>query len=254
MPVSKNKDQKPKTKMEKPKAAPIKSESKVSKAEASEGSKFSLSVFDLSGAKKGSVALPKEIFGGKINESLMAQAVRVHLANRKQGTASTKDRGEVKGSTRKIYRQKGTGRARHGSIKAPIFVGGGIVFGPRPGKHSLKLSKQMKKKALTSALSQKFADREISIVDANGASGKTKEFATLFKSMNLLNKKKRDNLILFVLNSNTEAKRGVRNFAGVKISNAESVNTYDVLANKYIVFEKAAVTKLVNHFNKQKEE
>src|SRR3989344_3714386 len=96
--------------------------SKVAKV-ASKGSKFSVPVFNLSGKKKGSVELPKEIFGAKVNEKLLAQAVRVYLVNQRQGTASTKTRGEVAGSTRKIYRQKGTGRARHGAIKAPIFVG-----------------------------------------------------------------------------------------------------------------------------------
>src|SRR5207248_616028 len=95
----------------------------------------------------GKVSLPKEIFAETVNKKLLAQAVRVYLANKRQGNASTKTRGEVEGSTRKIYRQKGTGNARHGSIRAPIFVKGGIVHGPRPRDFSLGLSKKMRRKA-----------------------------------------------------------------------------------------------------------
>ena len=214
-------------------------------------SKFTVPVFNLSGKKKGSVELPKEIFGAKINERLMAQAVRVYLVNQRQGTASTKTRGEVTGSTRKIYRQKGTGRARHGSIKAPIFVGGGIVFGPRPRKFELKLSKQMRKKALFSALSQKFIDQKISVVDPEGANGKTKELASLLKNLNLLTKKERDNLVLYVSDSNLSTKRAARNIRGVTVRGAQSINTYEVLANKHLVFEKSAVSNLVSIFLKK---
>src|SRR3989344_6029979 len=118
-------------------------------------------VYDLKGAKSGTLALPKEVFGTKVNNSLMAQAVRVYLANQRQGNATTKTRGEVQGSSKKIYRQKGTGRARHGSLRAPIFVKGGIVFGPKPRDFSLDLPKKMKRKALFSSLSAKAADSEV---------------------------------------------------------------------------------------------
>src|SRR3989344_1873864 len=101
------------------------------------------------------MALPKEIFGQEVNTKLLAQAMRVYMTNLKKFTASTKTRGEVRGSTAKIYRQKGTGRARHGAITAPIFVGGGIVFGPKPRKVVLDLPKKMKKAALLAALSDK---------------------------------------------------------------------------------------------------
>src|SRR3990167_3959461 len=100
------------------------SESQKAAKVVSKASKFSVPVYSLTGKKKGTVELPKEIFGAAISDKLMAQAARVYLVNQRQGTASTKTRGEVRGSTRKIYRQKGTGRARHGSITAPIFRGG----------------------------------------------------------------------------------------------------------------------------------
>src|SRR3989338_5152877 len=122
-------------------------------------------VFDTKGALKKTIDLPKEIFGVQENNILLAQAVRVYLANQRQGTVSTKTRGEVAGSTRKIYRQKGTGRARHGSIRAPIFVHGGLVFGPKPRDYSMKFPKKMRKAALASALSSKVNDAQVKVVD-----------------------------------------------------------------------------------------
>lgn len=229
-----------KTKNVKPKTTAGKSVSKASK--------FSVPVFNLAGKKKETYELPKEIFGAKVNEKLMAQAVRVYLANKRQGNASTKTRGEVTGSTRKIYRQKGTGRARHGSIKAPIFVGGGIVFGPRPHSFRLKLSKQMKRQALLSALTQKFLGQNISVVDPKGASGKTKEFASMFKTLNIVSKKQADNLALFVTDGGPETKKAVRNIEGVTLGSVGSMNTYEVLVNKHLIFDKGAISNLVNHF------
>lgn len=223
---------------------------KITKA-ASKVSRFNLPVFNIAGKRKGSIELPMEIFGAKVNEKLLAQAVRVYLVNQRQGTASTKTRGEVVGSTRKIYRQKGTGRARHGSIKAPIFVGGGIIFGPKPRKFELKLSKQMKKKALFSALSQKFFDQKISVVDPAGANGKTKEFVSLFNNLDLLAKKERGNLVLYVSDSSLSTKRAAKNIRGVTVSNVQSINTYEVLANRHLVFENSAVSNLVSNFLKK---
>src|ERR1035437_1581049 len=122
------------------------------------------SVYDLKGVVSGSIELPAEIFGAKINKTLMTQAVRVYLANKRRGTLSTKSRGDVKISTRKIYRQKGTGRARHGAASAPIFVGGGVAFGPRPRDYSLKLNQKARRLALFSALTTKLKNGEIKIV------------------------------------------------------------------------------------------
>ena len=130
-------------------------------------------------------------------------------------------------------------------------MGGGIVFGPRPRKFELKLSKQMRKKALFSALSQKFIDQKISVVDPEGANGKTKELASLLKNLNLLTKKERDNLVLYVSDSNLSTKRAVRNIRGVTVRGAQSINTYEVLANKHLVFEKSAVSNLVSIFLKK---
>ncbi len=209
-------------------------------------SKFSVPIYGLAGIKKGMVTLPKEVFGGKVNDKLMAQAVRVYLTNQRQGTASTKTRGEVRGSTRKIYRQKGTGRARHGAITAPIFVGGGIAFGPRPRKFELKMSKQMRRKALLSALSQKLSEDKVRLVDLNGASGKTKEMYKMLKALELINKEG-EGKVLFIASA-AEAKRGSRNIESVEISPTASLNTYTVLNNNHLVFAKEAIDDLAKLF------
>lgn len=210
---------------------------------------LSLPVFNLLGKKKGTMALSKEVFGVKVNKKLMAQAVRVYLVNQRQGTASTKTRGEVRGSTRKIYRQKGTGRARHGAITAPIFVGGGIAFGPRARKFELKMSKQMRRKALLSALSQKLSEDKVRIVDINGASGKTKQIYEMFKALELINKKG-EGKVLFIASA-AEAKRGGRNIESIEISPAGSINTYTILNNNYLVFAKEAIDDLAKLFEKK---
>src|SRR3990170_6251019 len=121
-------------------------------------------VVGVDGKTKSKIQLPKELFGAKVNKALLAQAVRVYLANQRTGNAATKTRGEVEGSTRKIYRQKGTGRARHGAIRAPIFVGGGIVFGPRPHDFHLDFPKKMKRRALGSALTSKLGSGDVIVV------------------------------------------------------------------------------------------
>ncbi len=255
MPVSKIKDKRLKIKdnVKKPNStntgSPLAKKARASSArKTTKAAGFSLPVFDLMGKRKGNVELPKEIFGAKENKVLMAQAVRVHLASQRQGTASTKTRGQVTGSTRKIYRQKGTGRARHGSIKAPIFVGGGIVFGPTPRNFSLKLSKAMRKKALFSALASKFRDEKVSIVDPSAASGKTKEIYGMFKSLSLIGKDKKGDKILFVSTKTPGVKRAVRNIQGIVCEPANSINAYDVLKSKHLVIVKEAIADLEHTF------
>lgn len=199
---------------------------------------LTVNVMGLNGEKQGTVTLPKEVFDAKVNPTLMAQAVRVYLANQRIGTASTKTRGEVTGSTRKIYRQKGTGRARHGSIKAPVFVGGGIVFGPQPRDYRLSLPQKMRKAALFSSLTVQFKDNKVQVVDNfDGVSGKTKEMVALFKTMDLLNKQKKAHKVLFVTADNN-GKQAVRNIEGVTLCHVKDLNTYEVLNSQHIVFVK----------------
>lgn len=203
-------------------------------------------VYELSGAKKGTVALSKEIFGAEVNEKLLSQAIRVHQVNQRQGTASSKTRGDVTGSTRKIYRQKGTGRARHGGITAPIFVGGGTAFGPHPRPFELKLSKQMKKKALFSALSAKLSENKVFVVDQEAATGKTKEVSSLLKALSVMKKNK--SKILFVSDKKDLVTRGVKNIDGVTSEPAHNLNAYEVVNSNFLIFAKNAVEELEKVF------
>jgi large subunit ribosomal protein L4 len=129
---------------------------------------LTVDMYDAAGKVTGSVSLPEEVFGAKINKRLIAQAVRIYLANQREGSASTKSRGEVQGSTRKIYRQKGTGRARHGGVRAPIFVHGGIAHGPKPRDFSLKMPQKMKRAALFATLSLKAQTNAVRVIENEG--------------------------------------------------------------------------------------
>src|SRR3989344_8251049 len=123
--------------------------------------KLSLSIYSIDGKEQKTVELPKEVFAVSVNKSLLTQAVRVYLVNQRQGNVKVKTRSEVIGSTRKIYRQKGPGKARHGAIKAPIFVGGGVAHGPKQKNYNLKFNKKEKKIALFAALSEKLKEKKI---------------------------------------------------------------------------------------------
>ncbi len=206
-------------------------------------SKLTADVFNLEGKVVEKISLPEEIFGVKINKALIAQAVRVYRANQRLGTASTKTRGEIEGSTRKIYRQKGTGRARHGSIRAPIFVHGGVVFGPRPHDYGLRLSQKMKKAALFSVLTAKFQSGEMKILQGiENIEPKTKTFLSIIDKLGLNDKKKK---ILIIASSEIEnLKRAGRNVEGVTMTAVKRLNTYDILNNRQLLFMKEAVEEL----------
>lgn len=206
---------------------------------AKRSSGLSVPAYSLAGRSSGTMSLPKEIFGVKVNEKLLAQAIRVYMTNLKTFTASTKTRGEVRGSTAKIYRQKGTGRARHGAIRAPIFVGGGIVFGPKPRKVRLDLPKKMKKAALLSALSSKAGNKEIlGLSGIEKATGKTREMAKLFKKVGT------DSALIVTGEKTDNVVRAVRNIPGVNVLPADLINAYEVLKHNFLLITKEAVERL----------
>jgi large subunit ribosomal protein L4 len=208
---------------------------------------MSADVYDLTGKVAGKVTLPAEMFGDKVNKTLVSQAVRVYLANKRQGTVSTKTRGEVDGSTRKIYRQKGTGRARHGSIRAPIFVKGGIVFGPRPRDYSLELPTKMKRKALFSVLSGKLTSGEIKIVSGfEDITPKTKKFVAALQKLELDGKKR--SVLLVTAGKTENLKRAAGNVSGVNLLPANLLNAYEVIKNKHLVLMKDAVSEMEKTF------
>jgi large subunit ribosomal protein L4 len=208
-------------------------------------------VLNVNGEKVESITLPKAIFGVKVNPTLIAQAVRVYLVNQRQGTASTKTRGEVSYSTRKIYRQKGTGRARHGGRGAPIFVKGGVAHGPKPKKYALSLPKKMKRAALFAALSGKVKEGDIKVVSGlEKMKVKTKLFAQAFHTW-AINEKNRNTLLVLPEQMETVLK-GARNLEGVTITTAQNINTYEVLKHKTIIFMKEAIAIVEKTFGGRK--
>jgi len=215
--------------------------SKVSKSV----SEFSVPVYTLSGKKSGFLNLPKDIFWAKVNKSLLAQALRVYLNNLKAHYSHTKTRGEVKGSTRKIYSQKGTGRARHGAKTAPIFVGGGIALGPKFRKVILALPKKMKKSALVSALSQKMSEQEVlGVSGLDKASGKTKQVIKLIEKFN------KKSLLITTDGKDDLIQRACGNLKGVDVLSADQLNAWEVISHQTLILTKEAVEKLTNRIAK----
>jgi len=180
---------------------------------------------------------------------LLAQAVRVYLANQRQGNASTKTRGEVTGSTRKIYRQKGTGKARHGDIKAPIFVGGGIVGGPRPKNYSLSINKNQKRKAFFGSLSLKLKENKIIVLEDKVliAKPKTKDIFSFLEAMKQENRR-----VVFILPKMEKSNfiLSARNIKKADIVDAKSLTTYEVLKEGLLIFLESSLEVFTKHFLK----
>jgi len=203
-----------------------------------------VNVYNTKGETTGKVSLPKEVFGAKINEQLMAQAVRVYLVNQRKARAKTKTRGEIVGSGRKIYRQKGTGRARHGDRYAPIFVGGGIAHGPRGEVKRLKMPKKMKRLALFSALTSKLKAKNVIVMEGlEKIKPKTKEMAKIMQNLKCKGK------ISLVLPKPIEnVMRAARNIANLKLIQANLLNTYEVLNGGKLIFARDSIKKLKETF------
>lgn len=197
-----------------------------------------IEMVDIAGKAAGSIELPKELFGAKINSVLMAQAVRVYLANQRMGTAFTKSRGEVTLTKAKWYRQKGTGRARHGAQSAPIFVGGGVAHGPKPRDYSMTLSKNMRKAALASALSAKVQAGEVVVI---AGLAKTEKTAAAAKALTYTGYSKKGKMLLVLPEHSEKLFKATRNLAGMNVMPAALLNTYEVLQAKKIVLMQEAV-------------
>ncbi|OGG09314.1 50S ribosomal protein L4, partial [Candidatus Gottesmanbacteria bacterium RBG_16_43_7] len=178
----------------------------------------------------------------RVNIPLLTQAVRVYRANQRQGSAKTKTRGEVRGSTRKIYRQKGTGRARHGGIRAPIFVGGGIVFGPQIRDYSLKLTKKMKAAALRTTFYLNVKNNQVNVVDGlESLPHKTKSFASA------INRITKSTNVLLIIERGNGIKRFIRNIPFIHLSVTSQLNPYELLAADQILFTRGALNEFFKH-------
>jgi len=202
-------------------------------------------VYEKDGTESGKMELPEKLFGGEVNQNVIHEAVVTYLANQRQGTASTKERSDVRGGGRKPYRQKGTGRARAGTTRSPVFRGGGVVFGPHPRDYSRKLPKKVKRLALVSSLSSRASNGDIVVIKAlEMTEPKTKAFAGILASIDVAGKK----TLIVVDRPNEATIKSARNIPGVKMMQANMVSTYDVLWADKIVLTASAVDRMEEVF------
>lgn len=203
---------------------------------------MTIEVYKADGSKAGKVVtLNADIFGIEPNEHAVYLDVKQYLANQRQGTSKSKQRNEVSGSTRKIKRQKGTGTARAGSIKSPVFVGGGRMFGPVPRDYSFKLNKKLKRLARVSALSSKAKAEELLVIEnPTMATPKTSEFAKILSKLNLSDKK----TLVVVPEPDKNIYLSSRNLEGVSYVTASNLNTYGILSAEKILFVEGAIERI----------
>ena len=202
-----------------------------------------VAVYTMDGAENGQIELNDQIFGVEVNIPVMHQVVVAHLAKLRQGTQSTKTRAEVRGGGRKPWRQKGTGHARQGSIRAPQWVGGGVVFAPKPHDYSVKVNKKVRRLALKSALSSKVQDQKIVVLDNLELNEiKTKEMKKVLDNLKV------ENALVVMDGDNKNVILSARNLPGIKTERAEMINTYDILKYDTLVVTKDAVAKIEEVF------
>lgn len=207
-----------------------------------------LVVYKTDGTQSGKTAeLNPSIFGIEPNNHAIYLDVKSYLANQRQGTSKAKERSELSGSTRKLFRQKGTGNARRGDIKSPLLRGGARVFGPRPRNYSIKINKKVKQLARKSALAYKATAQDITLVDAiNFDAPKTKNFIEILKKFDFVNKK----LLLVLDESNKSVFLSTRNLQNVKVINASQLNTYEILWAQKVLMTEGSLTQIEEILNK----
>ncbi|KXS45766.1 MULTISPECIES: 50S ribosomal protein L4 [unclassified Candidatus Frackibacter] len=200
-----------------------------------------LALYNREGSQVGEIELNQNIFDVEINEHVVHEAVTAQLAAKRSGTAATKTRGKVSGGGRKPWRQKGTGRARHGSIRSPIWVGGGTTFGPQPRDYSKKLPKKVKKLAVKSALTAKVNEDELIVVDKlDFAQPKTKEMVKVLEALNSSDQK----VLIVTSEKDANLYKSARNIPGVNVLIASALNVYDILNCNKLIATKDAIEKV----------
>ena len=199
-----------------------------------------IKVYKMDGTQAGTIELSDKVFGVEYNEPLIHQGVVTRLANERQGTKSTLTRTEVRGGGRKPWRQKGTGNARQGSIRAPQWIKGGVVFAPKPRDFSKDMNKKAKVAALLSALSKKVADGELVVIDSlEVKEGKTKEMVAFQKALGL-----EKSAIIYMDNDDVNVIRAAQNIQKLSTLPVAQISTYEIVANARVVLTKAAVKKI----------
>lgn len=199
-----------------------------------------VNVYNMLGEQVGEINLMDEVFGAEVNEHVLYEVVKNQLANKRQGTQSAKTRAEVRGGGRKPWKQKGTGRARQGSIRAPQWTGGGVVFAPKPRDYSYSVPKKVRRLAMKSALSSKVQNGEIIVLDElNLNEPKTKEMIAI------LNNVKAGRKALIVMNEKNEnVMKSARNIPNVETTLVSTLNVYDILKYDSFIITKDAVSKV----------
>ena len=205
---------------------------------------FSIPVYDVKGKETGTFVFDKKIFNGEVKTKVIYQAVLMYNANRRQGNASTKTRGDISGGGKKPFRQKGTGRARAGSTRSPLWRHGGVIFGPHPRDYHYDIPKQVKRLAFLYSINSKLNDKKVLGIDSvTLTEPKTKNFASILKALKLTSK------ILFVLDSfDKNLMLASRNIDSLNVKNYKDFNTMDVLNSDTMVMSKAALEKLPERF------
>lgn len=197
-------------------------------------------VFDVQGREQGKIDLPQAVWGQEVNLSLLRASVLSHLAKIRRGTASTKTRAEVSGGGRKPWRQKGTGRARQGTIRSPLWRHGGIVFGPHPRDYGWDLPKAMRRKALVSALSSKARDGRVLVVDnITLERPRTRELRALLDNLGV-----RQSALVVTARPDTNVVLSARNLPGVSVVAAQDIGVYDIMIHRHLVVTRDALSKL----------
>lgn len=198
-----------------------------------------LALYNMEGQKTGSMEASDAIFAAEVNESVLHTVVVNHLANKRQGTQNTKTRTEVRGGGKKPWRQKGTGRARQGSIRAPQWVGGGVALGPKPRSYRYNVNKKVKRIALKSALTAKYNEYAVYVIDGLSLDEiKTAKIAALLKGLEV------SSALIVTADADTNVYKSSRNIMGVSTSHVGTLNTYDILKHKALVLSKEAVAKI----------
>lgn len=199
----------------------------------------SVSVYNMEGKEVEKIDLDDSVFAAPVNEHLVHMAVVLQLANKRQGTQKAKTRSEVRGGGRKPWRQKGTGHARQGSIRAPQWTGGGVVFAPVPRDYSFKMNKKEKRAALLSALTSRVQENKFIVVDELAFDEiKTKNFAKVLKNLNV------SKALVVLEDDNVNAEMSARNIADVKTAKTNTINVYDILKYNTVIATKAAARNI----------
>lgn len=202
-------------------------------------------VHNLKNEEVGEVELSDAVFGAELNEALIHAAVKNYMQNGRQGTSATKTRGNVQGSGRKLWKQKGTGRARIASLRSPLWKGGGNVHGPQPRDWSSKLPKKMRRGALRSALSERLREGNLIVINEFALpQAKTKEFVGAMATLGLVTKEKKTKTLIVDSLENTDLIRSARNVQKTKVTNSFGVNIYDLLYHEKLVLTQAAAQEL----------